>query len=338
MSENEIKPVEDPREPVAEPEISVNQYGSTRDAAVVVDEADRTVLLTPDETIVFEKQPAIDIVPKTRPRSLYAGMWGRNEIATVALGIFAILVVAIIYVFLVIPSDRELAQHQSEADTLETEQTTANIRYGEQSSTTTKVNNVLASEENFEASYLPPEATGRNALYQRLNSLIDAYGLTNTSGPDYAQLATVDQQKPANGGDDDKGRDRFRSIFPGVYVSMTVEGTYQNLRRFIREMESGREFVIVSAVQLEPSENERSSQQSQPAAQPEIQQPQPQFNNRSQQQFGPNGPNPNYGPQGPVAVPRSDSQRGKTHGEVVSLHLEMAAYFRRPNFVPTAAQ
>jgi hypothetical protein len=25
---------------------------------------------------------------------------------------------------------------------------------------------------------------------------------------------------------------------------------------------------------------------------------------------------------------------GKTHGETVSLRLEMAAYFRRPNFVP----
>jgi hypothetical protein len=336
MNENEVKPVEDPREQAAEPEISVNQYGSTKDPAVVVDESTRTVLLTPDETMVFEKEPSIDIVPKNRPRSVYAGMWGRNEIATVALGVFAILAVAIIYVFLVMPSDRDLARHQTEADRLETERSTANQRYGEQTDTTTKVNNVLASEENFEASYLPPEATGRSALYQRLNGLIDAYGLTNTSGPDYSPLPTIDQQKPA--GDEDKGRDRFRSIFPGVYVSMTVEGTYQNLRRFIRELESGNEFVIISTVQLEPSENERSGQETQAVPQPEIQQPQPQFNNRFPQQFGPNGPNPTYGPQGPVAVPRSESQRGKTHGEVVSLHLEMAAYFRRPNFVPTVAQ
>jgi hypothetical protein len=334
MSENDIKPAEDPREPAAESEISVNQYGSTKDAAVVIDEATRTVLLTPDETVVFEKEPSIDIVPKNRPRSIYAGMWGRNEIATVALGVFAILAVAILYIFLVMPSDREVARYRAEVDTLQTEQTTANIRYGEQSDTTTKVNNVLTSEENFEASYLPPEATGRSALYQRLNSLIDAYGLTNTSGPDYSPLPTIDQQKTS--GDEDKGRDRFRSIFPGVYVSMTAEGTYQNLRRFIRDIESGNEFVVISAVQLEPTENERSSQDTPPAAQPEIQQP--QLNNRFQQQFGPNGPNPNFGPQGPVAVPRSESQRGKTHGEVVSLHLEMAAYFRRPNFSPAASQ
>jgi hypothetical protein len=30
--------------------------------------------------------------------------------------------------------------------------------------------------------------------------------------------------------------------------------------------------------------------------------------------------------------------KGKTHGEIVSLHLEMAAYFRRSNFEPTVSQ
>ena len=38
-----------------EPEIIVNNYGETKDSAVVIDEADRTVLLTETETIVIEK-------------------------------------------------------------------------------------------------------------------------------------------------------------------------------------------------------------------------------------------------------------------------------------------
>ena len=53
MSENEMNPPQDPRTPAADPEISVNQYGRTKDPAVVVEEADRTVLLTPDETGLF---------------------------------------------------------------------------------------------------------------------------------------------------------------------------------------------------------------------------------------------------------------------------------------------
>ena len=80
MSENEMTPPpEDPRTATPETEMSVNQYGRTKDSAVVIDEADRTVLLTADQTVVFEKEPAVDIVPKNRPRTVYAGM--RRRIA-----------------------------------------------------------------------------------------------------------------------------------------------------------------------------------------------------------------------------------------------------------------
>ena len=37
------------------------------------------------------------------------------------------------------------------------------------------------------------------------------------------------------------GHRQVRSLYPGVYVTMTVEGSYQNLRRFIRDIETGRE-------------------------------------------------------------------------------------------------
>lgn len=33
----------------------------------------------------------------------------------------------------------------------------------------------------------------------------------------------------------------------------------------------------------------------------------------------------------------SSKQQGKTHGETVSLHIELAAYFRRPNRTPAPA-
>jgi hypothetical protein len=42
---------------------------------------------------------------------------------------------------------------------------------------------------------------------------------------------------------------------------MTLEGSYQNLRRFIREIETSNQFVVVSAVELEPSENNEKENQ-----------------------------------------------------------------------------
>ncbi len=59
-----------------EAEIVVNNYGTTKDSAVVVEEETRIVLLTEDKTIVIEKPTKIDIAPKNRPRNVYAGMWG----------------------------------------------------------------------------------------------------------------------------------------------------------------------------------------------------------------------------------------------------------------------
>lgn len=331
MNEKELNPSEQ-TESSAEttPRIIVNEYGQTRDPAVVVEEANRTVLLTADETIVFEKDPAIDIVPKNRPRTIYAGMWGRNEILTLGLGIFALLVTILIYFFLVVPSNRELAQHETEAETLRFQQSTANDRYGSIKSTKTHVAKLLSSEEDFELNHLPSAATGRNALYQRLNGLIDAYGLVNTSGPDYAPLETLDQSKEGQT-EQERGRARFKSLFPGVYVTMTVEGTYQNLRRFIREIETGQEFVVVSGVQLEPSDNEKQS------SRPNL--PQGPASTTiagvNARPGNPQSPNPQMGP---IADVRTQGQKGKTHGELVSLHLEMAAYFRRPGFVPSASQ
>lgn len=303
-----IQPVDD-----RETEILVNDLGSTIDPAVVVEEKDRTVLLTPDETVIFEKDPGIDIVPRNRPRQVYAGMWGRNEIVTVTLGALALLTVVIIYLFLVVPSQRELARLEADREKLQADLSSADSRYGEIENTKTHVAKLLTSVDDFETLHLPAAAVGRNALYQRINGLMAAYGLVNTSGPDYAPLETLDQGS-GNESDEERGRSRYRSLFPGVYVTMTVEGSYQNLRRFIREIETGREFMIVSAVELEPSDN---SPQNQP---------------------GPSAASPNRPTTGPVDAGTERARRGKTHGSLVSLRLEMAAYFRRPNFVATVAE
>ncbi len=57
--------------------IIVNDYGSVVDSAVVIEEENRTVLLTEDQTIIIDKPEKIDIAPKNRPRKVYAGMWGQ---------------------------------------------------------------------------------------------------------------------------------------------------------------------------------------------------------------------------------------------------------------------
>jgi len=232
-----------------------------------------------------------------------------------------------VYVFFVVPSDRELATNRAKADSLEAEVVSARTKYGEITSSQDQVTKILSSVDDFETRFLPAVSNGQQALYQRINGLIMQHGLMNTNGPDYEPLQLADQDQ----NNDDKGREKFRSLYPGVYVTMTVEGPYQNLRRFIRDIETGNEFVVISAVELAPSDSQGAKQ------------PEKQAVTALQQGSRPVNPTQPGFPVAaqPIQQPQIQSgarQTGKMHGEVVALHIELAAYFRRPNFAPVVQQ
>ncbi len=319
----------DPNEvPDTVPQITVNELGLTKDPTVVVDEKDRTVLLTPDETVVIEKPTAINIIPANRPREVYKGMWGTPELAAAAVSMLAIFSVLAFYIFVVVPSNNELELARAERDKLERERNEAQAKYGNITSTQQRVADLITSVDDFERNHLPMAANGRTAVYQRINSLISGYGLTNTSGPTYAPLE-MDPNRPVSVSETETttGRDRYLSLFPGIYVSMTVEGPYANIRRFIREIETGRDFVLISSVEIEPADvRQRRQAAEQATADVASQDPTRQVN-------------PNFGsasrfPNNPTVPNQPASARppqGRTMGDVVSLRLELAAYFRRMN-------
>lgn len=322
-----------------EPEMVVNNYGTTKDSTVVIEEEDRTVLLTKDETVIIEKSPAIDVVPKNRSRKVYAGMWGKTEIATVAVALLAVLTTVLLVVLLVLPAQKQLDENAAKRDQLQRELITANAKYGGITTTEKRVQDLKTSVQNFESRFLPNPIIGRTALYQRINGLIAGYGLVNTTGPDYAPLE-LDSRQAVEVSQKETGKSKFQSLFPGVYVTMTVEGSYQNLRRFISDVETSEQFVIISAVELEPAEGEDKKNKAETA------QNRPNQQTIQTDQYGniiqPGFPGAPQQPQQTTVAPRVN--RGKTYGETVSLRLEMAAYFRRPNFgsseteTPTQAQ
>jgi Tfp pilus assembly protein PilO len=313
-----------------ETKIVVNDYGATKDSTVVVEEPTRTVVLTDNETIIMEKTPSIDVVPKNRPRNVYAGMWGTAEIATVGVALLAVLTTILLYVFFVIPSQKDLDETRAKRDQLERELIVAKGKYDNITSIEGQAKILKDSVTDFEARYLPNPTIGKTALYQRINGLISAYSLVHTTGPDYAPLE-IDSRQAIEVSQTESGKSKFQSLFPGDYVTMTVEGSYQNLRRFIREIETSNQFVIISAIELEPAEGGDKKNKSQ-VAQNQPNQSQPMMSD----QFGRvNNPNQQFpGTNPPQQINPVPVNRGKTYGETVSLRLEMAAYFRRPNFAP----
>jgi hypothetical protein len=119
---------------------------------------------------------------------------------------------------------------------------------------------------------------------------------------------------------------------------MTVDGSYQNLRRFIHEIETSGQFVVITAVQLEPSDNkEKENDPTKPP--PSIVSQQPSGVNQPKTNGFPPGTTTNYTQPQTYAPEQTSAKvdRGKTHGETVTLRLELAAYYRRPNFQPQTA-
>ena len=88
-------------------------------------------------------------MPKNRPRKVYAGMWGQAEIATVGLGMLAILATILLYIFVVLPADKELEANQKKRAALDTELVSARNKYGSITDTQTQVGVLLNSVTDF---------------------------------------------------------------------------------------------------------------------------------------------------------------------------------------------
>jgi hypothetical protein len=337
MSEN-LDPNNLPKpSPEQQPEIIRDDF-TMRDSTVVVDEKDRTVLLTEDETIIIEKQPTFDIAPKNRPRKVNLGIFGTTEYIVVGLGLLSILATLLFYMFVVTPEQARLNNRKAERDRMEKELATQKDKFKDFTTTEEQVARLVGSVDDFESRHLPVAGNGRTALYQRLNTLIAGYGLINTTGPDYAPLEI--NQREGGQAEGERGRAKYQSLFPGVYVTMTVEGSYQNLRRFLRDLETSQQFIIVSTVELEPAENRNREAEATTVAQNAQQ---PTVSNPNQPYARPNVVDPTGAVNPMTRNPGQQQQqitttqqttrpappRGRTMGETVSLHIELAAYFKR---------
>ncbi|MCS6874108.1 MAG: GspMb/PilO family protein [Pyrinomonadaceae bacterium] len=236
-------------------------------------------------------------------RRIKKGAFGRLEMFFVSMAGAFFLLAVLFHFFFTVPEKSSLTQITDEKRRLEEELYAESLKYQSYTGTEAQIENLMKSVEDFEMKFLPVADFGRTALYQRLNYLINAYSLVNVSGPEYAPLETGQKTE-------ERGRGKYRSLFPGVYVTMTVEGNYQNLRRFIRELEAGDQFTIITMLELQPSDsdvaqntmeaNTNQALTNQPFSRP--------ADNFSQSQTKP---------------------KGKMIGDVISLKVEMVAYFRR---------
>lgn len=184
-------------------------------------------------------------------------MFGVAEVVALAGSCFVLALVMFSYLYFVAPARARLATLDGDRkQTLNNLETLDKVVNREQS-TSQNVDQVASSLNAFETKYLLRPDQGRLDLYDELNQLIVKNGVRNTSGPTYTSLDSND----AKSGAGKTVATKWQSFYPGLAVMVTVEGEYQNVRRFIRDVERSRQFVVINEVELQ-----RARQGSSPVA------------------------------------------------------------------------
>jgi Tfp pilus assembly protein PilO len=244
------------------------------------------------------RRPPLNLAGLRQTRG--ASLIGLPELIGLAGAAFLALITIFAYFYFYLPAQSRLSNSQQERDRLQAALRSSQKGLETNKSVTDKVNEITASLKDFEGNYLSASATGRLSLYTTLNDLIKSNGLKNTAGPSYAPLepAGTKSQVQASVTAEKQSHAKWQTIYPGIEVSITVEGPYQRVRHFVRDIESSRQFLIINEVELEGVTQSGAATEFAPpttAGRPSVMTPAP---------------------------------GGK--GALVSLRLEMATYFRRP--------
>ena len=231
------------------------------------------------------------------------------EVAALGVAALLLLTAVLSYLFLLAPQRSRLDSLRAEREELQRRLQTQQASLGEGKDTQQRVGEILASLDRFEVDNLGQASGGTKTVIEEMNRLIVKNNLRISGGINFTQL-----QEAAPGADESQSQRRedraqriVQSVFPGIGVTLTVEGPYPNMRRFIRDIEADRQFVVIDAVELEgvTDSNAGAAEGAVAPAPPVVE-----------------------GQEGvrPLATPATPSRNA-----LVSLRLDMAAYFRRAN-------
>jgi Tfp pilus assembly protein PilO len=222
-------------------------------------------------------------------------MFGVAEVAGLAGACLVLALVLLSYLYFLVPARSRVASLTADRQQLQTNLKTLEGVVSNDQNTTQTVQQITTSLETFETNFLPRQDQGRMGLYDELNELIIKNGVRNTSGPTYTELEP--EGTKTTGGKN--MATKWQSFYPGVAVMVTVEGQYENVRRFIRDVERSRQFVVINEVELQRARDSNAPVSVEGEA---------------------------VDPAQPAAEPAAASG---SRGSLVSLQLSMATYFQR---------
>jgi hypothetical protein len=238
---------------------------------------------------------------------------GLPELIGLAGAAFLALITLFAYFYFYLPAQARHRSTQKQVEQLQSQLGPSQKLFSDTKTTSQSVDDTTGSVKQFESNWLAVAGPGRLSLYTELNELIRSNGLRNTAGPSYTSLDPVGSKVQTVAGAEKQGIAKWQSIYPGIAVSVTVEGPYQNVRHFVRDIESSRHFLIINSVELEGVTKSGADFTAEtPVIKPQA------------KPARPGATRPEIAA-APVVTPAPGGR-----GSLVSLRLDLATYFQRP--------
>jgi Tfp pilus assembly protein PilO len=202
------------------------------------------------------RRPQIRVRVEKLRQSRQRSVIGLAEIIGLSASGFLLLLVLCAYFFSLAPAHARLETLNNDRNALQRRLHISQEGLNSNVDAQATVATINESLQRFENERLADRSEGRMALYTQLNDMIRRNNLRNTAGPNYVALQPLgaeDQQQPGASAvtKQRSGNAKWQSTYPGIGVNMTVEGAYQNLRRFIHDIEASKQFIVINAVELE---------------------------------------------------------------------------------------
>lgn len=189
---------------------------------------------------------------------------GPAEMVALGCSVLILVLVVVSYLYFLVPAKSRLDAALSERARLQSQVRLSGELVTQGLGTEAAVAKITQSLDDFESNQLLAADRGRMGIYDSLNTLIQKNSLRNTSGPTYVALDPSDTKVGATGSR--SANTKWQSIYPGIAISVTVEGAYQNLRHFIRDVETTKQFIIINSVELERSNEANNAVEGEAAA------------------------------------------------------------------------
>lgn len=182
-------------------------------------------------------------------------MFGIAEVAALAGSCLVLLLVLLSYLYFLVPARSRVSSLGDDKARLQTNLQTLKGVVNKEQTTQEQVDKIAASLGEFETGHLLRADEGRLDFYDELNQIIVKNNLRNTSGPTYTPLDPTGGAKAVGG---KSVVTKWQSFYPGIAVMVTVEGQYQDIRRFIRDIERSKQFVVINQVELQRANDNNS--------------------------------------------------------------------------------